>query len=246
MPVQRYIDEVAATLQKLRDTQTDGIRRAAEMLTEAIADGRKVFSFGASHSFMMTEELVYRTGALMLINPIYPQGMNLGVRPLPMTSALERLEGLGQILLAHSPASAGDVLLLTSTSGRNAVVLDMAVAAKEAGIQTIGITALEYSRGVTSRHPSGKKLYELVDLVIDNCCPKGDAAVEFEGFPQKSGPLSTVLGCTVVNALACQVIQNLLDRGIAPPVFISANLDGGDEHNARLLQENKDRIFYME
>jgi len=246
MPIARYLAEVSATVEKLRATQSDNIRQAAAMVTDAIADGRRVFSFGASHSFMMSEEMVYRTGGLMLINPIYPQGMNLGVRPLPMTSALERLEGFGQILLQHSAAQEGDVLILTSTSGRNAVVLDMAVAAKEAGIRTIGITAMEYSQGVVSRHSTGKKLYELVDLVIDNCSPKGDAAVEFEGFPQKSGPLSTVLGCVIVNAMVCQVIQNLLDRGITPPVFISANLDGGDEHNARLLEENKDRIFYME
>jgi uncharacterized phosphosugar-binding protein len=114
------------------------------------------------------------------------------------------------------------------------------------GLRTIGITALAYSREVTSRHPSGKRLFELVDLVIDTCVPKGDAAVAFEGFPQKSGPLSTVLGCVVVNSIACQVIENLLDRGLEPPVFISANLDGGEEHNAKLLAANRDRIFYLE
>lgn len=221
------------------------MRQAAAMITEAIVAGSKVFSFGASHSFMMTEELVYRTGGLMLINPIYPHGMNLSVRPMTMTSQIERLEGYGALLLENSPASEGDVLLLASTSGRNAVALDMAIAAREMGVKTIGITAMDYSRNVTSRHSSGKRLFELADLVIDNCAPKGDVAVEFEGFPQKSGPLSTVLGCAVVNCIVCQVIQDLLDRGETPPVFISANVEGGDEHNARLLAENADRIHYM-
>ena len=74
--------------------------------------------------------------------------------------------------------------------------------------------------------------------MIDNCAPKGDAAVGMGGFPQKSGPLSTVLGCTVVNGIVCQVIQDLLDRGTTPPVFISANIDGADERNRKMLEEH--------
>jgi len=245
MPIERYIAAATTALQRLQDTQSDAMREAAGMIADAIAAGRSVFSFGASHSFMLTEELVYRTGGLMLINPIYPHGMNLLVRPMTLTSQLERLEGLGETLLRNSPAQAGDVLLIASTSGRNAVALDMAIAAKDMGLRTIGITSLDYSRSVTSRHSSGKRLFELVDLVIDNCAPHGDAAVEFEGCPQKSGPLSSVLGCAVVNAIVCQVVQNLLDRGIEPPVFVSANIDGADERNARLLGEYRERVHYM-
>jgi uncharacterized phosphosugar-binding protein len=244
-PVERYLEAVGEALGRLRETQHEGLQQAAKLISDVIADGRQVFSFGASHSFIMTEEMVYRTGGLMLVNPIYPQGMNLMVRPLTLTSQLERLEGLGAELLRGSKARSGDVLLISSTSGRNAVALDMALEARKLGITTIGITALEYSRQVQSRHSSGKRLFELTDLVLDTCTPLGDAAVDFEGFPQKSGPLSTVLGCAVVNAICCQVIQNLLDRGVTPPVFISANLDGGDEHNQRLLEQNRERIHYM-
>ena len=246
MPINAYLDAVEDALTRLRETQEGAMQRAAEMMTEAIVAGNCLLSFGASHSFMLTEELVYRTGGLMLINPIHPHGMNLMVRPMTMTSQLERLEGLGEILLRNSPASEGDVLLIASTSGRNAVALDMALAARDMGVRTIGITALDYSRNVTSRHSSGKRLFELVDLVVDTCAPHGDAAVEFEGFPQRSGPLSTVLGCAVVNAIVCEVIQDLLERGVTPPVFISANVEGGDEHNAKLLEENRGRVFYMQ
>jgi uncharacterized phosphosugar-binding protein len=182
----------------------------------------------------------------MLVNPIYPHGMNLSVRPVTLTSQLERVEGLGATLLRAQPIQEGDVLIIASTSGRNAVALDMALAARELGVTTIAVTALEYSQQVQSRHSSGKKLYELCDLVIDNCAPLGDAAVEIEGFAQAVGPLSTVLGCAVVNAIATQVVANLVARGVTPPVFVSANMPGGDEHNARLLAENRARIFYME
>ena len=245
MTASAYFAQAAAVLQQVAETQGPSIALAADLLADTIAEGRAIFSFGASHSFMTTEELVYRTGGLMLVNPIYPQGMNLLVRPITLTSQLERLPGLGRELLLQSPAKAGDALLLTSTSGRNAVVIDMALAARERGMPIIGLTALAYSHGVQSRHPSGKKLLDLCDVVLDNCAPLGDAAVALPGLAQKIGPLSSLTGVAIVNALVAETVAKLLARGIEPPVFMSANLDGGDAWNARLLAANAHRIHYM-
>lgn len=221
------------------------IKAAAAMLSDAIMNGHGIFSFGASHSFIMTEELVYRSGGLMLVNPIQPYGMNLSVRPMTLTSQLERLPDLGRVLLRHSPAKKGDVLMLTSTSGRNAIVIDMALEAIEMGLRVIALTSLEYSSTVTSRHPSGKKLSDLAEIVLDNGAPYGDAVAEIDGFPQKVGPVSTVGGCACMNAVIAETVQLLVNSGYEPPVFMSANLDGGDEFNARKLKENASRIYYM-
>ena len=245
MSAEAYFKEAAAALARVADTQREPIGRAAGLMVEAIVGGRSLFSFGATHSFMLTEELVYRTGGLMLINPIYPHGMNLSVRPMTQTSRFERLPGLGAELLAGSPAAAGDVLLIASTSGRNAVVIDMALAAREKGIRTIAITALAYTRGVESRHASGKKLADLCEVVIDNGAPYGDAAVSIPGFPQKVGPLSSLTGIAIVNALAAETAARLAAAGVTPPVFVSANVDGGDAHNAAQLRANAHRIHYM-
>lgn len=245
MSAAAYLDEAKKALERVSANQQDNIVRAAELLVEAVVTDHCIFSFGASHSFILTEELVYRTGGLMLVNPIYPQGMNLFVRPMTQTSQFERILGVGTELLNSSPAKAGDVLLIASTSGRNAVVIDMAIAARKKGVTVIGITSLSYSQGVASRHPSGKKLSDLCDLVIDNESPYGDAAVSIPGFPQKVGPLSSLTGIAIVNAMAAEVVSLLVKRGEVPPVFLSANLDGGDASNARLLAENKHRIFYM-
>lgn len=245
MSANSYLQEAIETLKRVSDSQAENIQAAATLIADAIEGGQSIFSFGATHSFIITEELVYRTGGLMLINPIYPHGMNLFVRPMTETSRLERLVGLGTELLAGSAAKAGDVLILSSTSGRNAVVLDMAIAAHEQKIKVIGITALSYSGGVSSRHPSGKKLMDLCDVVIDNGAPYGDAAADIPGFPQKVGPLSTVTGCAIANAIVAEVVSMLMEHGIEPPVFMSSNLDAGDAYNARLLLENKDRIHYM-
>jgi len=245
MSARQYLQIACDTLEELIDTQLPLIQAAARLLADTITNGRSIFSFGASHSFMITEELVYRTGGLVLVNPIYPHGMNLSVRPLTLTSQLERVVGLGCELLTHSPAKAGDVLFLTSTSGRNTVVIDMALLAREKGIKIIAITSLAYSDGVRSRHPSGKKLAELADVVIDNGAPYGDARVEIPGFRQKVGPLSSVTGCALADAIVVETVQLLAQRGMTPPVFMSANLDGGDAFNAEQLRIHRERIHYL-
>lgn len=237
-----YIDRVVAALQRLDRAQ---IAAGARRIADTILTGHSLFSFGASHSFMVTEELVYRAGGLMLVNPIYPHGMHLGVRPLTMTSQLERLPGLGRELLNGSPARAGDLLLITSNSGRNAVAIDMALHARETGITTIGITSLAYRNQGSSRHATGQKLCDLCDLVIDNGVPYGDAVVDIPGHPQKVGPLSSLTGLAIANALVVETVNQLVERGIEPPVFCSANVDGGEAFNARLLEKHKHRIHYL-
>lgn len=240
-----YFEQALNIIKEAARTQGTVIRSAAEMMAEGIITGKSMFSFGASHSFIITEELVYRAGGLMLMNPIYPHGMNFSVHPLTATSRMERVPGLGRELLDASPAKAGDILLITSNSGRNHVAIDMALRAKEKRLKTAAITSMAYAKGVNSRHPSGKKLCDLCDFVIDNCTPLGDAAVQIPGFPQKVGPLSTIAGCAIANALVTETISILVARGLTPPVFVSANLDGGDEHNAKCMAENHYRIFYM-
>jgi uncharacterized phosphosugar-binding protein len=171
MPEMSYLQIAVEALKKVEETQQENISKASELMVEAIVEGRSLYSFGASHSFILTEEMVYRTGGLMLVNPIYPHGMNLFVRPMTATSRFERVPGLGEEILASAPVKAGDILIVTSTSGRNAVSIDLAVAAKAKGMKVIGITALEYSNNVSSRHPSGKKMKDFCDVVIDNCAP---------------------------------------------------------------------------
>jgi len=137
------------------------------------------------------------------------------------------------------------VLILISTSGRNPVPIEVAVEAKARGLTLIVITSLEYSRGVSSRDPSGRKAYELADLVLDNYSPKGDAVLALEGLSQKTGSTSGVVASVIMHAIVSQVVENLVARGFAPPIYMSGNLDGGAEHNARMLAAYKDHIFYM-
>jgi uncharacterized phosphosugar-binding protein len=240
-----YFEAAKAALDRLEERSTEAIDKAAAILVDAIRGGQAVYSFGCSHSFMLTEEVVYRTGGLVLINPVIPHGMSMDVRPLWMTSRIERVNGYGAVLAEGAGIAEGDAVLVASTSGRNPVAIDFALKSQELGAKVIGITAVDYSDAVTSRHPDGLKLKDAADLVIDNAAPEGDAAVNVEGFEQAVGPLSTLTGVVVVNAIVCQVVKLLVDAGETPPVFLSSNLDRGDAHNREVLERNRHRINYL-
>lgn len=242
----KYFQAVDKVLQKIRDTQMDNIQKTAELIANAVMEKKLIYICGCSHTAMMAHELVYRAGGMILYNPLYVPGCDMYLRPLPMCSDIERIEGLGRVTAENSPISEGDVLIVASVSGRNAVPIEVAMVGKERKAHLVVLTALDYTTQVTSRHSSGKRLFELdAEVVLDYCVEKGDAAVELEGLPVKTGGTSTIAGIYILNAVATQAIDLLLQKGFTPPVFLSGNLDGGDEHNHRLLNEYKDRLTYM-
>lgn len=240
-----YIKTVTETIDRAWNTQQTQMTDAKALIAKAIEAKKNVFVFGCSHAGILAEEVFYRTGGLAVVNPIFFPGFMLNTRPITMTSSLERTEGLGKIILKQNHVSEGDVLLLHSVSGRNTVPVEMAIEARAMGVHTICITNLEYSNAVTSRHPSGKRLFEVCDIVIDNCGVTGDAAVKLDGLEEKIGPTSTTVGTAILNAIVIEAVEQMIADGIVPPVFMSANIDGGDAHNARIFEEYKDNIFYM-
>lgn len=240
-----YISIVNETITKAWDSQKDKIATAVDAIAGAIARKSNVFIFGCSHAGIIAEEVFYRTGGLAILNPIFFPGFMLNTRPITMTSQLERLPGLGKIILQENHVKEGDVLIIHSVSGRNTVPVEMAIEAAAMGVYVIALTNLDYSSGVTGRHPSGKRLFEVSSLTLDNCGVKGDAAVKLEGLAEPIGPTSTTVGTALINGIIIEVVEKLIADGIVPPVFLSANLDGGDEHNKKIFAEYKENIFYM-
>jgi len=241
-----YLNGLIDLIKKIRDEEGQALEDAARIITDAIEAGQRIFGFGCTHSSLPIQDLVYRAGGLILVNPIYGPGIDsLNVRPAKMTSAFERLEGYAKVLMDNYPIQKGDVLILVSVSGRNAVPIEMAKLARERGIKVIGLTSYEYTKNVESRHPSGKKMYEFADVVLDNKVPKGDAMVQAAGFPVKFTPASGVTSIALLHTLMTIVIEKLLERGIEPPITIAANVDGSSAHNDRIWKEYGDRIFYL-
>lgn len=241
---EKYFDNVFNFLKEARK-QLPKINEIAKVIASTIENGGALYVFGSAHTGMMAEELFYRAGGLMLVNPIFAPNLMLNVRPITMTSAMEKLSGYGNIILKSSGITDKDILIVASVSGRNAVPIDVAIEAKNMGIKVIVLTSLSYTNSVTSRHPSGKKLVDFGDYVLDYCGVPGDATLEVKGIPQKVGPTSTITGLTILNALVVEVIEELSNRGITPPVFMSANLDGGAELNDKLMAQYRDRIRYL-
>jgi uncharacterized phosphosugar-binding protein len=240
-----YIDVCITILERLRREQSDRIRRAGEIISAAIVEGRSFFAFGCTHSNLPVQDVYYRAGGLMLVNPVFPPGLSLDVRPPTLTSSLERLEGYGKLIFQQIPAHPGDVMVLLSTSGRNPVPVEVALEAKAHQMALIAVTSLAYATSVSSRHPSGRKVHEIADLVIDNYSPPGDAVLSVEGLPQKTGSTSGVVGSVIMHAIVSEVVERLVDQGITPPIYVSGNLDGGMAHNERQLQQYRDHIFYL-
>lgn len=241
----QYFDKIRGLLDVVEKEEKANIDRAISMMVHAIENKNSLFSFGASHAGIITQELFYRAGGLMSLNPIFGREIMLDTEPISQTSQMERLVGYGKTLADKTPFAEGDILILHSVSGRNPVIIEMAMEAKQKGVNTIALTNLTFSKEVSSRHPSGNHLYEVCDIVIDNHGDKGDAACEIKGIDQKVSPSSTVIGATLVNTLVSEVVQQLVDHGMEnPPIFYSANLDKGDELNRKLYEEYKDTIHY--
>ena len=185
-----YSGALLETLNRAFDTQADALREGARLLKEATLGGRNIFAFGCSHAILPMLEMYYRTGGMATINPVRAPGLCLDVDPATMTSAMERMRDYGRVIVDGQPLGAGDVIIVHSVSGRNSVSIDVALRAKEKGAKVIVLTNLAMSRAVTSRHPDGVKLYEVGDVVIDNCGCLGDAAIDVPGVPEKVAPTS--------------------------------------------------------
>lgn len=231
-----YFALVQSKLQEILEQELPNIQKAAELVTESCKQGGKFYVFGSGHSHMIAEELFLRAGGLALVHAILlPELM---VHELSRKSTyLERLEGYAPAMVKLYKVEAKDTIMVISNSGRNPVPVEMCLAAKEKGAKVIAMTSMKHSAGCTSRHSSGKKLYEIADVVIDNHADKGDASLPIEGLDACMGPTSTVNGIVIAQALISQVVADLVKAGIEPPVFKSSNVDGGDEYNEELYEK---------
>ncbi|GHG65380.1 SIS domain-containing protein [Streptomyces griseocarneus] len=241
----QFFDAAIALLGRVRDEEADTVAAAGSALADTVADGGRLFVFGAGHSSLAAQDVVYRAGGLALMNLLAVPGVvGVDVMPATLGSALERVDGLAGAVLDTSPAQPGDALIVISLSGRNSLPVEMAVNARALGLKVIGITSLAYAEETRSRHASGTFLKDHCDIVIDTKIGTGDAELSAEGIAAPFGPASTVVGAAVVQAVVASAAGELAARGIDPPMLRSGNVDGGHEWNGRVLSEYGDRIFF--
>jgi uncharacterized phosphosugar-binding protein len=236
----RYVDAAGGVLAEVAATQGEAFEEAAGLVAASVAAGGVLHLFGTGHSQLLALDAYARAGGLACVNPILDPDLSPAAG-LTLARA-ERTEGHAAALLAAHDLRPGEVVLVASNSGVNALPVEVALGCRERGLRVVALTNLEQAKATAPRHPSGARLHELADVVIDNRCPAGDAALALASG-DRVGPLTTVVGAAVVAALCARVAELLLAQGQRPPVLASQNLDArpATERNAELLAPYLDR-----
>ncbi|MYW68024.1 sugar isomerase domain-containing protein [Streptomyces sp. SID8379] len=245
----QYLDASIALLARVRDEEGENITAAGTLLADTVAAGGRLFAFGAGHSSLAAQDVVYRAGSLALMNLLaVPGAVGVDVMPATLGSALERVDGLAAAVLDSSPAKAGDALVIISLSGRNALPVEMAMNARALGLKVIGVTSLAYATGPDapkSRHASGTYLRDHCDVILDSKIAVGDAELTYDGVEAPFASASTVTTSALMQSTLATCAATLADRGMQPPLLRSGNVDGGHDWNAKVFDEYRDRIFYQ-
>jgi len=242
----KYLEQVRGVLDHLEKTQLPAIERAADLIVSALAGKGCIFCAEIGHGIQ--GDFINRAGGLAAIQK-FSFNFNLddkapkcrAERPRP--AAFDRELETVRLAVKASNLRAGDVMLLGSVSGRNRAPVELAMACRDLGVKTIGFTAMAYTRSVVSLHPSGEKLHEAVDLVIDIGAPHGDAAVDLPGFADKVMPVSGVAMDVAGWLIFGRVMEKMAAAGNTPTVFVSVNRPGGEEDYRVKCEQYEKRGF---
>ncbi|MGX1932493.1 sugar isomerase domain-containing protein [Microbacterium resistens] len=238
------LHEATSRLERLaRDAEEGALDPAIALLVRSLEDGGVIQAFGTGHSEAFAMEMAGRAGGLIPTNRIALRDIVLhGERTVDvLTGALEREPWVVDELMAVSPVGAHDAFVIASNSGVNGSIVGVALWAKEHGHPVIAVTSLEHTARVEPKHPSGKRLSEIADVVIDNLAPYGDSTLELPGG-FGIGAISSITAAFIAQLLTLGVARAIGDAGDTPPLYISANIPGGDEHNSALEDRYRDRL----
>ena len=241
-----YFAKVTENLKKIEDEQADNIKKAAVLMTDAIADDRLINIYGGGgHTTLVMGEMFFRAGGLCNINPIMETGLSVFNQALKYLE-LERCVNYGRSIMKYYNLQKDDVLIIFHNIGINAATIDAAMEAKEQGVKIIAVSSSQWQNEMPSdhfiRHPSKKNLFDLADVCIDDYNPVGDAVIKVDGFNTPIAPISNIADFYIAHRLEIETVKLCVERGIEPPVWRSANEPGGDEFNKKYLEKYSPRI----
>jgi uncharacterized phosphosugar-binding protein len=240
----QYLAAARAAIDAIEAGQLPAIRAAADRFASAILKGRLVHVFGTGHSRISVEEMFPRYGSFPGFHPIVELSMTyhnpvVGANGQRQAMFLENVQGFGPVLWRNFATSPDDALLAISTSGCNAVTIDVALEAKTLGMIVVALTSLAHAAVSTSRHESGKKLHEVADVVLDQQAPPGDSAVWIDRLETPVSPISSVSGCAIINLVKAEVARLLVEAG-SPPKVLTAACHVGADRARQLFEETYD------
>lgn len=229
-----YLSSATGILNTIATEEQEALHNAAEIIANAYLQGRKIYIFGCTHSAILAEDVFYRAGAPAFWQPLWGPGMSIATTPGFLTSAVERSQEVGEAIIENSLIAENDVILVISTSGKNAAPVAVAEKALDRGAKVIIISSSFY-RDAKGNHTKIASLWQLKNqaLIIDNHVPCGDASINVGECPM--GPVSTIAGSFILHSISALTIEKISAQGGTPPVFLSSNAPGGREHNEALL-----------
>lgn len=241
-----YCDGVVSLMRQIQQDEKVNLDAAARLMAKQIAGDRLVHVFGpGGHSNLGAQEVFFRAGGLMHINAILDEGTLLSNGAL-RSMAMERTPGYGRIVVENENLDETDLLILVNAYGINAALIDAALTAREKGVTLIGISSREHAENTASehpaRHPGKQNLHDLVDVAINTKVPIGDAIISIPGISESTSAVSTFANAIALNTLIIRTIVHLRDAGVEPPIWRSGNAPGGDDANAKFIENFRGRV----
>ena len=230
-----YLEKITECLGRIEKEEQDHLQKASLLVAETIKNGGLIFTFGCGHSHLPGLDAFYRAGGLANVSPMLDTDLMLH-NGAAKSSRMEKMSGIALEVFRRYTPSEKDIIFILSASGKNQVPIEMADAAKSAGVKCIGISSLAYAE-------KGGKLHSHVDIAIDCKIPYGDACIDVGDI--KMGGLSTYAACFILNTCLINGAKMALDDGVKPPVYISGNVDGGREHNVVLENLYLGRVKHL-
>ena len=241
-----YLQNTVALLEKIQQEQWGNIEAGARLMADAIEQDRLIHVYGGGgHTTLVMGEMFFRAGGLANINPIMETGLSVFNQALKYLE-LERCVNYGRSIMKYFRLQPDDVLIIFHNIGINAATIDAAMEAKEAGAKIVAVSSSHWQQEMAPdhfiRHPSGKNLFDLADVCIDDYNAVGDCAVSVPGFDSPIAPNSNVIDFTIAHWLEIEAIRQCVERGVEPPVWRSANAPGGDEFNKKYVEKYASRV----
>lgn len=238
---QDYRDRITAIMDRLIADEGAAMDAARDAIAATLVAGGIVHVAGSGHSHLIALEVFYRAGGIAAAQAILEEDLMLH-RGAARSTRLEREEGRAAAVLERYTITPGDVVIVVSNSGRNAYPVELALGVRARGATVIALTSRAHSRTVTSRHASGKRLFELADVVLDNGGVLGDGSIDVAGVAGRMGPTSSIIGIWILNALIAEAVELAAARGHTPDIYASANAEGPGESADQIAARWQDRI----
>lgn len=240
MITEKYLESIVEILNKIANTQKDKISKASEMVSDVIKKDGIIYIFGCGHSHLIALDCFYRAGGLANVSAMLDTDLMLH-NGAAKSSKMEKMTGIAEAIFERYSIKNKDMLIVVSTSGKNAVPVEMAQIASKKGIKNIAVTSSEYF----SDKKDNLMLYESADMFIDNFVPHGDAMIDVSGAETKMGSLSTAASSFILQTILMEGAEMAGKSGAPVPVYMSGNIEGGAEFNKKLIKSYLPRIKHL-